>query len=86
MASGLEVKRPEYEQEPDLAERFTYHPPRPELEQPARYVELRTEAHALAIKICRDVPPGRCRSLALTYLEMAIMEANAGIARGESAS
>lgn len=70
-----------YEPEKDLDKRFTYHTPK--ADQPQRYTELRQVAHDLAKRICREVPPSRERSLAITKLEEAIMWANAGIARNE---
>ena len=70
-----------YDAEKDLDKRFTYHAPKDS--QPTRYTELRQAAHDLAKRICREVPPSRERSLALTKLEEAVMWANAGIARNE---
>lgn len=58
---------------------FKYHPPRPE--QIAVYTELRERAKDLALHLVDVVPEGRELSTALTLLEQAVMEANAGIAR-----
>lgn len=69
------------EQVADIEKRFTYH--RPGGDQPARYATLRGYARELAHTVCRMVPDGREKSLALTKLEEAIFWANAGIARNE---
>lgn len=66
-----------------LNKSFVYHPPKPELKQPERYVEIRTWAKRTAEAIMMNVPPSRERSLALTNLEQAMFWANAGIARNE---
>ena len=60
---------------------FTYHTPK--ADQPQRYVEVRDQAKALALKMTELCPPSRELSLALTNLEQAVMWANAGIARSE---
>lgn len=65
----------------DLANRFTYHPPRPG--QPETYQALRDTAHAFALDIVEAAPRSRERSLALTKLEEAVMWANAAIARSD---
>ncbi len=83
-----EMKSPERRRYPlDDAERarimkaFTYHPVKDD--QPERYAHIRASARELAIEIAVMTPPGRERALALTYLEQAVMWANAAIARGE---
>lgn len=58
---------------------FTYHPPTPEMI--ADMATLRDQARLLAHAINSLVPDGREKSTALTYLEIVVMEANAGIAR-----
>lgn len=65
----------------DLANRFTYHPPKGG--QADRYQLLRNEAHTLAKNIVDDCPPSRERALALTKLEECVFWANAAIARNE---
>lgn len=64
-----------------LENTFTYHTPKGD--QQRRYVALREKAKELALMICAYVPPSREESEALTCLETAIMNANAGIARNE---
>lgn len=74
-----------YEPEPRVEQQietaFTYHAPKGN--QPARYVELREQAKALAVTIARLTPPSREQSLALTKLEECVMFANSAIARHE---
>lgn len=65
----------------DVANRFTYHPPKPD--QLPRYEELRDRGRSLAEHIVRLTPPSREQALALTHLEEAIFFANAAIARHE---
>ena len=65
----------------DIANRFTYHPPKDG--QPQRYGILRDSAKNLALLILSETPPSREQSLALTHLENAIFYANAAIARNE---
>ena len=60
---------------------FTYHPPSGT--QAARYESIRNSAYTLANLFMVSCPASRELSLALTYLEIAVMEANAAIARGE---
>ena len=60
---------------------FTYHSPKPD--QPERYVAMRDQAKALAVKFAECCPPSRELSRALTHLEDAVMCANAAIARHE---
>jgi hypothetical protein len=60
---------------------FSYHPPKDD--QPARYVEIRDTAAAVALGLMQNCPPSRERSLALTALEECVMWANASIARNE---
>lgn len=63
----------------DLANRFTYHPPKPD--QVEKYPRIRAAGHDLATLIDELVPDGREKSLAITKLEETVMWANAGIAR-----
>jgi len=65
----------------DLANRFTYHPPKGD--QADRYVAIRERAHDLAEFIDESCPDSREKSLAVTSLEEAVMWANAAIARNE---
>jgi len=62
---------------------YTYHPPKPD--QIERYQRIRDGAKVLALLIADLVPRSREQSLAFTYLEQAVMIANAGIARNEVA-
>ena len=66
----------------ELANRFTYHPPRPD--QVNRYQDIREHARALANMLDRHCPDSREKSLAMTHLEEAVMWANASIARNEA--
>ena len=63
---------------PDIENRFTYHPPTGD--QPARYEALRSVAKAMATTIVSLCPDSRERSKALTDLQQAVMWANASIA------
>lgn len=65
----------------DIANRFTYHSPKPD--QLPRYAALRDRARELAVMIVDLTPSSREQSLALTHLEEAIFFANAAIARHE---
>ena len=67
----------------DIANRFTYHPPVAENDQPARYERIRAEGRKLAHLLDELVPDSREKSLAITHLEETVMWANAGIARNE---
>ena len=67
----------------DIANRFTYHPPSAENDQPARYERIRAEGRKLAHLLDELVPDSREKSLAITHLEETVMWANAGIARNE---
>lgn len=64
----------------DLANRFTYHPPRDG--QAEEYEEIRAAGHDLA-KLITDLCPNPSRELAtaVTKIEEAVMWANAAIAR-----
>lgn len=65
----------------DLAQRFTYHPPRDD--QPTRYRQLRDATFLLACKYKTHTPASREQAIALTKLEEAVFWANAAIARNE---
>ena len=65
----------------ELANRFTWHPPKPG--QPDRYLAIRENALTLARIITQSCPASRERSLAVTKLEEAVFWANAAIARNE---
>lgn len=63
----------------ELANRFTYHPPKDG--QAERYNAIRSLAGQLAIDLNEMCPDSREKSFALTHLEEAVMWANASIAR-----
>lgn len=65
----------------DLANRFTYHAPKPS--QIPKYGIVRNEARRLAELLCKLCPDSRERAVALTNLETAVFWANAAIARNE---
>ena len=65
----------------DLVSRFTYHAPKGT--QAARYEKIRLYALNLAETLDELAPDCREKSLALTYLEQAVMWTNAAIARHE---
>jgi len=67
----------------DYINRFTYHPPRPELNQAARYESIREKGRQLALYLADQCPDSRELSKAITKLEEAIMWANSAIARHE---
>jgi len=60
---------------------FTYHAPKDD--QSERYVMIRDEAKKLAINACKNSPPSREQSLAITALENFVFWINAAIARNE---
>ena len=62
----------------DLIEMFTYHSPFGD--QAERYQILREKAKTLALTIYGLCPESREKSLAITYLQTAVMMANASIA------
>lgn len=66
----------------ELYKRFTYHPPK-NSEQAGRYESIRDYAYGMARHIVANSPTSREQSLALTNLELAVMWANAAIARNE---
>jgi len=61
---------------------YVYHAPKDG--QQERYVEIRDKAKELALVICKDTPPSREQSDALTSLDHTVMMANAAIARNEA--
>jgi len=67
----------------DYDNRFTYHPPRPELNQAARYESIREKARQFALYLADQCPESRELSLAITKLEEVVFWANAAIARNE---
>ena len=67
----------------DIENRFTYHPPLPELNQIARYNEIRRTGKKFALALIGQCPVSRELSSAITHLEEAVMWANAAIARNE---
>lgn len=67
----------------EVANIFTYRPPRSD--QISRYEALRARAKELAELIVELTPASREQSLALTYLHLGVMLANASIACNEPA-
>lgn len=65
----------------DLANRFTYHPPKGD--QTERYQAIRTWARSFAVDLDTLCPDSREKSLAITKLEECVFWANASIARNE---
>jgi hypothetical protein len=65
----------------ELQRRFIYHAPK--LDQRKRYEMIRKFAYEYAKDIEDICPDSREKSLAITHLEMAVMWANASIARNE---
>lgn len=65
----------------DIKRRFIYHAPKGD--QALRYERLRAAAREYAELIDELSPDSREKSLAMTYLEQAVMWANAAIARNE---
>lgn len=66
---------------PRINNDFRYHTPKDD--QQYRYMELREKAKELAVLIAELTPTSREQSTAFTYLETAVMWANAAIARNE---
>lgn len=64
-----------------LEESFTYHAP--DANQVIKYEKLRKGAKELAYLIGQLCPDGRCKSLAMTKIEEAIMWANKAVAHEE---
>lgn len=64
-----------------IEKNFTYHPPKGD--QPERYSALRTQAKELALTIVRLTPSSPEQEQALFLLNLAVMSANAAIARNE---
>ncbi len=58
---------------------FTYHAPNDE--QARNYVSLRKTAKTLAMKILKMCPDSREKDAAIAAVEVAVMQANASIAR-----
>ena len=65
----------------DLANRYTYHAPRPD--QIEKYAVIRANVHSIAQEFVSLCPTSRELALALTHLEEAVFWANAAIARNE---
>ena len=78
-----ELERSGMDEEAEIARRFTYHPPKPELNQARRYEIIREHGKDFGLHLVDECPPSRERSLALTKLEEVVMWANAAIARNE---
>jgi len=68
----------------DLNNRFTYHKPIAEMNQEARYEQIRETALRFARYITTVTPESREQSLAITRLEETVFWANAAIARHEA--
>jgi len=66
-----------------IANDHCYHAPKAELNQAARYEQIREAGRAFAMLLLGITPPSREQSLALTHIEEAVMMANAAIARNE---
>jgi hypothetical protein len=66
----------------DLANRFTYHPPRGP-GQAGKYEDIRNGALQISIMIDNLCPDSREKSLAITHIEEMVFWANASIARNE---
>lgn len=64
---------------PDLANRFTYHPP--SQERVVKHIMIREHGKALAEYLDENVPDGPEKDIAIRRVEEAIMWANAGLAR-----
>jgi hypothetical protein len=65
--------------EDEIVDRFTYHPPKEE--QIPKYVEIRDTARQFALVIHDLCPDSPELDEALTYIDIAVMRANASIAR-----
>lgn len=66
----------------DLEKRFTYHPPKDNL-QVTTYENIRVRARNFAEQLIANTPPSREQSLAITHLEEVVFWANAAVARNE---
>jgi hypothetical protein len=66
--------------EADISRRFTYHAPQPD--QIEKYVRIRDTAAAFARLINELAPNNREKSMCISHLDAAVMNANASIARG----
>lgn len=66
----------------DIERIFTYHPPKDTTQQ-ERYVRIRAQAKVLAYLFLELCPSSREQDTAIASLEMAVMWANAAIAREE---
>jgi len=67
----------------DIDNRFTYHAPQAENDQPARYEQIRGAAREFAHLVNDLTDDSREKSLAITHIEEAVFWANASIARHE---
>lgn len=68
--------------DPDLANRFNYHPPRTE-ERAQAHEGVRRSLLAVAQEFQDNLPAGREKALVLTKLEEAMFWANAALARAD---
>lgn len=68
----------------DLMNRFNYHPPKDEKTKQL-HEDVRYRCGSVALWADANVPDGREKSLAITYLEMAMMWLNAALARRKEA-
>lgn len=67
--------------EKDLENRFTYHPPKGD--QALRYEMIRDSAHRFAAFLNERCPDSDELETAVTFIDAAVMFANAAIARNE---
>ena len=65
----------------DIEKMFTYHPPKGN--QTQRYERLRAHAKHFAYLIVQSTPHSAEQEQALMFLNLAVMSANAAIARNE---
>lgn len=70
------------ENQNEVNNRFTYHPPTPE--KTPVYNQLMKQGKEVANTILREVPEGRERSIALTKIEEAVLWAAKGLSKQDS--
>ena len=67
----------------DLMNRFTYHAPKPGLNQSVRYEDIREKGREMAFMLAEECPAGRELSISMGKIEEAVLWANAAIERKE---